>query len=100
MQRLNWLAIPLILLFFWLAVSSMVDDSPTMDEQNHIARGIALLRTGDPRLSLEHPPLVNTLSALPLLTMPDLRLPTDQPSWSLPDGWYEFARLFLGLQCW
>ncbi|MCO5197036.1 MAG: hypothetical protein M9941_04710 [Anaerolineae bacterium] len=95
MQRLNWLAIPLILLFFWLAVSSMVDDSPTMDEQNHIARGIALLRTGDPRLSLEHPPLVNTLSALPLLTMPDLRLPTDQPSWSLPDGWYEFARLFL-----
>lgn len=95
MQRLNWLIVPLILLFFWLAVSSMVDDSPTMDEQNHIARGIALLRTGDPRLSLEHPPLINAVSALPLLTMTDLRLPTDHPSWSQVDGWYEFARLLL-----
>ena len=95
MQARNWIAVPLILLFFWLAVSSMVDDSPTMDEQNHIARGIALLRTGDPRLSLEHPPLVNALSALPLLTIDNLNLPTDHPSWSQTDGWYEFARLFL-----
>ena len=95
MQARNWIAVPLILLFYWLAVSSMVGDSPTMDEQNHIARGIALLRTGDPRLSLEHPPLVNALSALPLLTLDNLKLPTDHPSWSQTDGWYEFARLFL-----
>lgn len=95
MHRFNWIVVPLILLFFWLAVSSMVDDSPTMDEQNHIARGITLLRTGDPRLSLEHPPLINMVSALPLLTLSDLRLPTDHPSWSQPDGWYEYARLLL-----
>ncbi len=66
-----------------------------MDEQNHIARGIALLRTGDPRLSVEHPPLINSLSAALLLTMPELALPTDHPSWEQQDGWYEFARQFL-----
>lgn len=89
------LAVAAILLYFFLAVSSLVDDSPTMDEQNHIARGIAFLRTGDPRLSLEHPPLINVLSALPLLTLPELQLPTDHPSWERREGWYEFADLFL-----
>ncbi|MCB8985051.1 MAG: glycosyltransferase family 39 protein [Ardenticatenaceae bacterium] len=92
----SWLITPLVLLFFWLAVSSLVGDSPTMDEQNHLARGLAFLRTGDPRLSLEHPPLVNALSALPVaLLMPDVTLPLDDPSWtelSPPDVyWYVFA---------
>jgi 4-amino-4-deoxy-L-arabinose transferase-like glycosyltransferase len=90
-----WLVVAAVLLFFFLAVDSAVGDSPTMDEQNHIARGLAFLRTGDPRLSLEHPPLINALSALPLLTMPELRLPTDHPSWERREGWYEFADLFL-----
>lgn len=90
-----WATVLALLLYFWLAVGSLVGDSPTMDEQNHIARGLAFLRTGDPRLSLEHPPLINSLSALPLLTMPELRLPTDHPSWERREGWYEFADLFL-----
>jgi 4-amino-4-deoxy-L-arabinose transferase-like glycosyltransferase len=89
------LASAAFLLFFILTVDSLVADSPTMDEQNHIARGLAFLRTGDPRLSLEHPPLINALSATPLLTMPELRLPTDHPSWERREGWYEFADLFL-----
>lgn len=97
--RHTWLVVPLVWLFFGLALHSMVQDSPTMDEQNHIARGITFLRTGDPRLSLEHPPLVNALAALPLLTLPDLRLPTDQPSWQAlePPGayWYFYADQFL-----
>ncbi len=91
----TWLVVAAVGLFFFLALDSLIDDSPTMDEQNHIARGLAFLRTGDPRLSLEHPPLVNSLSALPLLTMPELRLPTDHPSWERREGWYEFADLFL-----
>ena len=69
-----------------------------MDEQNHIARGLAFLRTGDPRLSLEHPPLVNSLSALPLLTMPQIKLPLDSASWQRqpPDVyWYIFAEQML-----
>lgn len=98
-KRHFWLVIPLIWLFFWLAIASMVDDSPTMDEQNHIARGVTFLLTGDPRLSLEHPTLVNSLAALPLLTLSGLRLPTDQPSWQAlePPGayWYFYADQFL-----
>ncbi|MCP4421551.1 MAG: hypothetical protein GY805_33485, partial [Chloroflexi bacterium] len=30
-------------LFFFLALNSMVHDSPTMDEQNHLARGTAFV---------------------------------------------------------
>jgi hypothetical protein len=90
-----FVVVPIVLLFFYLALDSMVDDSPTMDEQNHLARGLAFLRTGDARLSLEHPPLVNSLSALPLLMLPDVRLPTDHPSWETPEGWYAFAEQLL-----
>jgi hypothetical protein len=93
-----WLLAPAILLFWWLALASLVDDSPTMDEQNHLARGAAFVFTGDPRLSLEHPPLVNALSALPLLMLPDVKLPLDHASWQrLPPDvyWYQFAEQFL-----
>lgn len=93
--RLFILVVPAVLLFYFLALDSLVLDSPTMDEQNHLARGLAFLRTGDPRLSVEHPPLVNSLSAMPLLTMPEIRLPTDQPSWEQPQGWYIFAEQLL-----
>ena len=88
----------LILLFFWLAVSSLVHDSPTMDEQNHIGRGVAFTRTGDPRLSMEHPPLVNGLSAIPTLIVRDLRLPLDDPSWQrepIEIFWYIFGEKLL-----
>ena len=34
-----WLAVAALLLFTFLALDSLVGDSPTMDEQNHIARG-------------------------------------------------------------
>ena len=94
-QRHIAVLILMLLATFWLAVSSLVDDSPTIDEQNHIARGIALLRTGDARLSLEHPPLINAWSALPLLSLPDLRLPVDDASWEVPEGWYTFASKLL-----
>ncbi len=92
------LVIPAVLLFWFLALNSMVGDSPTVDEQNHLARGLAFVRTGDPRLSLEHPPLTNALSALPLLTLPDVRLPLDDASWERqpPDVyWYRFAEKLL-----
>ena len=63
-----------------------------MDEQNHLARGLALWQTGDPRLSLEHPPLVNLWSTLPIVALlPQVRLPTDDASWEAVGGWYDFA---------
>jgi hypothetical protein len=101
-RQWRWVAIAAIWLFFYLALDSMIGDSPTMDEQNHIARGLAYLRTGDPRLSVEHPPLVNTLSALPLLTMPEIELPLDHQSWERqpPDVfWYLFAEELLYAVC-
>jgi len=90
----RWLVVTAVLLFFYLALNSLVGDSPTMDEPNHIGRGLAFIHTGNPQLSLEHPPLVNALSALPLLTM-SLDIPFDSPSWTdqEPAGiyWYTFA---------
>ena len=94
----RWLVVTAVLLFFYLALNSLVGDSPTMDEQNHIGRGVAFVHTGDPRLSLEHPPLVNGLSALLLRTMP-LNIPFDQPSWTERQPadiyWYLFAEELL-----
>lgn len=40
-------------------------DSPTVDEPNHITRGMALWETGDGRLNVAHPPLANLLQAAP-----------------------------------
>jgi 4-amino-4-deoxy-L-arabinose transferase-like glycosyltransferase len=94
-RRHVWAAVLAVLLFFFLALDSLVGDSPTMDEQNHLARGVAFLRSGDPRFSLEHPPLLNVLSALPVLTLPEIRLPFDHSSWERREGWYEFADLLL-----
>ncbi|MFO7540959.1 MAG: glycosyltransferase family 39 protein [Chloroflexota bacterium] len=90
----RWLVVTAVLLFFYLALNSLVGDSPTMDEPNHIGRGLAFIHSGNPQLSLEHPPLINALSALPLLTM-SLDIPFDSPSWTdrEPAGiyWYIFA---------
>lgn len=91
--KLLW-CVPLIWLFWGVALGSMVGDSPTMDEQNHITRGYAFLTTGDPHLSLEHPPLINTLSALPLLLLPDVHLDTTSSAWQ-EGQWYAVADAFL-----
>lgn len=91
----HWLALALLWLAFTLLLTSAVKKSPTMDEGNHIARGAAFLGTGDPRLSLEHPPLVNTLSALPAHLLLDLRLPLDAGPWWEAAEWYHFADDFL-----
>jgi hypothetical protein len=76
-----------------LSLTSAVAKSATMDEQNHIARGAAYLGTGDPRLSVEHPPLVNVLSALPVHLLLRPRLPLDE--WWEAGEWYHFAENFL-----
>ncbi len=87
----TWPVVPLILLYVYLALNSAIMDSPTMDEQNHLTRGLTLLATGDPRFSLEHPPLVNLLAALPVHFLMDIQLPLDHPSWAWREGWYAFA---------
>jgi len=93
MMRSRFFVVGLLVLTFALALTSAVQKSPTMDEQNHIARGVAYLGTGDPRLSVEHPPLVNVLSALPAHLLLDLHLPLDE--WWEVGEWYHFADNFL-----
>jgi len=85
-----YMASLLLLITFALLVFSVAMKSPTMDEQNHVARGLAYLRTGDLRLSQEHPPGVNAWEAWPLLLDPQIRLPLDSPSWANAE-WYGFA---------
>jgi 4-amino-4-deoxy-L-arabinose transferase-like glycosyltransferase len=89
----RFLIVGLLILNFWLALTSAVQKSPTMDEQNHIARGAAYLGTGDPRLSVEHPPVVNVLSVVPAHFLLDLSLPLDQ--WWEVGEWYHFADNFM-----
>ncbi len=86
--------VALLLLLFAQLISSVGLKSPTMDEQNHLARGLAYLKTGDLRLSKEHPPGVNVWEAWPLLLDPGIRLPFDSPSWANGE-WYGFADLLL-----
>ena len=68
--------------------------SAAFDEEYHIAAGYAYLRTGDFRMSTSHPPLVDTFSAIPLLFLDDLVLPTDHPSWAERD-YFIFSDVFL-----
>ena len=81
-QRIaTYIAILLLISFFALAVSSARLKSPTYDEEAYIARGYSYWKTGDLRLRVRHPLLINALSGLPLLLLSDLKLPTDHPSW-------------------
>ncbi|MEM8863470.1 MAG: hypothetical protein AAGD96_34615, partial [Chloroflexota bacterium] len=83
----------IICLFWGLALNSLTDDSPTMDEQNHLVRGYSFLQTGDPRLSIEHPPLVNLLSALPLKTVDGILFSPEHAGWQSRE-WYSVANSF------
>jgi hypothetical protein len=80
-----WIATLLLLLCFALQVGSARLKAPTYDEQGHIARGYAYVKLGDLHIRIGTPILLNALNALPLLTLPDVRLPVDSPSWSGTD---------------
>ena len=73
-------AVLLLLVFLAKVLLASPANSAAFDEEYHFATGYAYLRTGDPRLSTEHPPLVNVWNALPLLFL-DPKLPLDQPAW-------------------
>jgi len=71
----NWIAIVLLTLLAVFCLTSMQFNSPTSDEQNHIARGYHYLITGNLDLNVA-PPLVNALSAVPLLLHKDITMPS------------------------
>ncbi len=90
----NLLAVMLLLAMAAQMMGSVRFKSATYDEQEYVARGYAVLRTGDMRLRLRHPLLTNLISALPLLLLPDLRVPTDHGSWVNAE-FHEFSAQFL-----
>lgn len=96
--RLAWweagLLLAGLLLFAAQAGLSSPQKSAAFDEEYHVAAGYAYLKTGDFRLSLSHPPLVNALSAVPLLWRQDVTLPLDHPAWAAAD-YFNFADVFL-----
>src|SRR5262245_60492375 len=72
----------LIVLMLALMWPALRGDSATMDEQNHIARGLAYLRTGSLRLNRIHPPLINIIGAIPLALDHSITLPLKGQGWA------------------
>src|SRR5262249_40653935 len=75
-------AVVLVLIMLALMWPAARYDSATMDEQNHIVRGLAYLRTGSLRLNRLHPPLINIISAIPLALDRRVKLPLDGQGWA------------------
>ncbi len=71
----------LIIVHFALAISSARLKSPTADEPFHLARGVSAMFSGDFRLSVAHPPLINLINTVPLLFVEGLRFPFIDGSW-------------------
>ena len=66
LSNIVWL---LLLIHFFLAVTSMAQKSVTSDELIHISAGYSYLTENDFRYNPEHPPLVKEIAAIPLLFM-------------------------------
>lgn len=89
-----WLETAVLLLFFVLAVSSMTQLSPTFDEQGFITRGLGYLRGENQHMRVGHPLGLNALNAALLVADDTVQLPTDDPSWQLPN-FHRPSELFL-----
>lgn len=86
-------AVVLLLALFAQQALSVQQKSVTVDEPAHLTRGYVYLCLDDLRFRLGHPVGMNALSALPLLLLDDLTLPTEHPSWE-EAKWYLFDDQF------
>jgi hypothetical protein len=96
-KRLPWRFIVAVLLlwaFFAQSVASMVVHSPTVDEQAHLMRGYVYLKLGSPIFKIGHPILADTLSALPLWALTDLKIPADEVAFREND-WGNYSDRFV-----
>ncbi len=77
-----------------LALSSMRRMAVTYDETSHLTAGYTYWKTGDFRMTPDHPPLAELLAALPLLPL-HLHMPgLDTPDWQRGFVW-TFGRKWL-----
>lgn len=92
----NLLAVLLLSLVLLITVSSMKNDSLTMDELAHLPAGYSYLTQKDMRLNPEHPPLVKDFSAVPLLFFGGVNFPSDSVAWKTDvNGQWNFGNQFL-----
>jgi hypothetical protein len=82
-----------VALFAGLAVDSLRRSSATYDEPAHLSAAWTHLALHDYRLSPDHPPLVKSLAAVPLLFL-DVRMDEADESWEEHAIW-RFARRWL-----
>jgi hypothetical protein len=82
-----------VALYAGLAVDSMRRSSATYDEPAHLSAAWSHLARHDYRLSPDHPPLVQSLAAVPLLFM-DVKMDTSDEAWKEHAIW-RFARHWL-----
>lgn len=85
-KYLNLIAAGLLILMFFLGITSLWNDSGTTDEVAHIPAGYSYLKYQDYRLNPEHPPLIKMLAATPLLFM-NLKFPLDSQAFSEANQW-------------
>jgi 4-amino-4-deoxy-L-arabinose transferase-like glycosyltransferase len=69
-----------------LALTSLETDSVTFDETYHLVSGYSFWKTGDFRLTPDHPPLARLWASLPLLTHRLPWPPADDKAWVLMDS--------------
>ncbi len=94
----RWIVRLLALALLWVMLARMLHASsalsPIVDEQSHISRGLAVLRTGDLRLRIGHPIGLNVWQTLPLALDSTVRLPLEHESWANA-AWDRFGEQFL-----
>jgi hypothetical protein len=81
------------LLYAGLAADGARGNAATYDEPAHLSAAWTHVRLHDYRLSPDHPPLVKSLAAVPLLPL-DVRMDRDDESWRAHAIW-RFARRWL-----
>jgi len=95
--RWVWIALGLAgLLYAIVAIKSLRQDSVTVDEFGHLPVGYNVVRTGDFRYCELNPPLMNVLSALPILAMdPEHRIPIAHPRGRTGHSFWANGYLFM-----
>ncbi len=87
------IAFILLSIMLLLSVFSIKDDALTFDELAHIPAGYSYLKYQDYRVNPEHPPLVKSISAIPLMFQ-DLNFPEESSNWKQADNppawWVQF----------
>lgn len=92
-KRLGWFLL-VFGLFYGLALSNLSQLSPTFDEQGFITRGLGYLRGENQHMRVGHPLGLNALNSAFLVTDETVQLPTNDPSWQLPN-FHRPSELFL-----